>query len=131
MLNKSGPSTDPWGSPKSNFVELLKLVFTFVLCKRFVNNSYVVSIIQYQNLTHLQYLTKIIETKSVPRKIYQTSGMVHFSEINQALSHYSMLQNISRAATPKLLQRNCLRYLQITSIMGGRGLVSEFMWGIV
>ena len=29
-------------------------------------------------------ITKIIETKSIPGKIYGNSGMVHFAEINQA-----------------------------------------------
>ena len=32
-----------------------------------------------------------------------------------------------RVATSKLMLRNCLRYLQTTLIMGGGGLVSEFM----
>ena len=40
-----------------------------------------------------------------------------------------MLQDIGRVATPKLVSRNYLRYLQTTLIMGGRGLVSEFMSG--
>ena len=75
----------------------------------------------------LQYLTQIIETKSIPGKIYENSGMVHFAEINQAPPPYSMLQYIGRVATPKLVSRNCLRYLQTTLIMGGGGLVSEFM----
>ena len=57
--------------------------------------------------------------------------MVHFAEINQGPSPYSMLQYIGRVATPKLVPRNCPRYLQTTLIMGGGGLVSEFMWGIV
>ena len=47
--------------------------------------------------------------------------MVHLAEINQLPCLYSMLQ----LATPK-----CLRYLQTTLIMGGGGLVSEFMPGI-
>ena len=64
---------------------------------------------------------------SIPGKIYGNSGMVHFTEINQDPSPYSMLQYIGRVATPKLLPRNCLRYLQTTLIMGGGGLVSEFM----
>ena len=34
-------------------------------------------------------------------------------------SPYSMLQYIGRVATPKLVSRNCLRYLQTTLIMGG------------
>ena len=42
-----------------------------------------------------------------------------------------MLQHVWRVATLKLVPRNCLRYLQTTSTMGGGGLVSEFMWGIV
>ena len=42
-----------------------------------------------------------------------------------------MLQYIGKVATPKLVPRNCLRYLQTNLIMGEEGLVSEFMWGIV
>ena len=57
--------------------------------------------------------------------------MVHFAEINQAPPPSSILQYIGRVATPKLVPRNCLRYLQTTLIMGEGGLVSEFMWGIV
>ena len=52
--------------------------------------------------------------------MYGNSGMVHFAEINQVPSLYSMLQDIRRVATPKLVPRNCIRYLQITLIMGGR-----------
>ena len=72
-----------------------------------------------------QYLTKFIETKSIPGKIYGNSGMVHFAEINQVPSPYSMLQNIGRVATAKLVLRNCLRYLQTALIMGNAELVSE------
>ena len=43
----------------------------------------------------------------------------------------ALLQYISRAPTPELVARNCLRYLQTTLIMGEGELVSEFMWGIV
>ena len=57
--------------------------------------------------------------------------MVHFAEINQAPPPYSMLQYIDRVATPKFVPRKCLSYLQTTLIMGGGGLVSEFIWGIV
>ena len=57
----------------------------------------------------LQYLTKIIETNSVPGKIYENSGMVHFPEINRAHRSYSMLQHIGRVATTKLVAKNCLR----------------------
>ena len=57
--------------------------------------------------------------------------MVHFAEINQAPPHYSLLQYIVRVATPKLVQRNCLTYLQTTLKMEGVGLVSQFMGGIV
>ena len=53
--------------------------------------------------------------------------MVHFAEIHQAPPPYSMLQHIGRVATPKLVPRNCLKYLQTTLMMGGGGLVSEFM----
>ena len=55
------------------------------------------------------------------------SGMVHFAEINQPLFPWSILQHIARVATPKLLPRTCFRYLQRTLIIGGLGLVSEFM----
>ena len=37
-------------------------------------------------------------------------------------SPYSMLQDIGRVATPKLVSTNCLRYLQTTLIMGGAGI---------
>ena len=57
--------------------------------------------------------------------------MVHFAEKNQAPSPNSILQYIGRVAPPKLVPRNCLRNLQITLKMGGEGLVSEFIWGIV
>ena len=53
--------------------------------------------------------------------------MVHFPETNQVRSPYIMLQDIGTVATPKLLPRNCLRYLQTTLIMGGGELVPEFM----
>ena len=53
--------------------------------------------------------------------------MIHFAGVNQAPSPYSMLQYIARVATPKLVSRNCLRYLQTSLIMGGGGLVTEFM----
>ena len=66
-------------------------------------------------------------TKSIPGKIYGNSWMFHFAEINQILSSYSMLQDIGRIATLKLVPRHCLRYLQTTLIVGGGGLVSEFM----
>ena len=65
------------------------------------------------------------------QKISGNSGMVHFGEINQAPLPYSMLQYSGRVATPKPAPRNCLRYLQTTLILGGGGLVSEFMWAIV
>ena len=42
-------------------------------------------------------------------------------------SPYSLLQDIGRVATPKLVLRNCLRYLQTTLFIGEGGLVSEFM----
>ena len=44
--------------------------------------------------------------------------MVRFAEINQAPSPYSMLQHIGRVETPDPVPRNCLRYLEITLIMG-------------
>ena len=66
-------------------------------------------------------------TKSIPGKLYGNSGMVYFAETNQAPSLYSMLQDIGRVATPKLVPRNGLRCLETTLIMAGGGLASEFM----
>ena len=73
------------------------------------------------------YLTSIIETRSISGKNFGNSGMVHLVEINQTPPPYSMLQYIGRVATPKLMPKNCLIYLQTTLIMGGGGLLSEFM----
>ena len=53
--------------------------------------------------------------------------MVHFVEINQAPSPYSILQHIGRVETPKLMPRTCHRYLQATLIIGGGGQALEFM----
>ena len=53
--------------------------------------------------------------------------MVHFAEINQVSCSYSMFQYTGRVATPKLVLRNCLRYLQTTLMMQEVLLVSEFM----
>ena len=78
-----------------------------------------------------QYLTGIVETKAIPGKIYENSGIVHFAEIDQAPSPYSMLQHIGRVATLKLVPGHRLRYLQTALIMEGGGLVSEFLWGII
>ena len=47
--------------------------------------------------------------------------MVHFTEINQISSPYSMLKHIGRVATPKFVPRNCLRYSQTTLMVGGEG----------
>ena len=68
-----------------------------------------------------------METKSIPGNIYENSGMVHFTEINQAPYPYSMSQHIGRVATPKLVLRNSVRYLQRISIMRRGRLMSEFL----
>ena len=80
----------------------------------------------FATISHINYWDQVI-----PGKNYGKSGMVHFPETNHSPSPYSMLQHIGRVAAPKLVLRNCLRYLQTTLIMGGVGLVSGFMWGIV
>ena len=67
--------------------------------------------------------------------MFQKSAMVHLAEISHApplspppsTPAYSMLQYTGRVVTVKFVPRNCLRYLQITLIMWGGGLVSEFM----
>ena len=45
--------------------------------------------------------------------------MIHFADINQAPSSYTMLQHIERVATTELVPRNCLRYLKTKLIIGG------------
>ena len=77
-----------------------------------------------------QYLTWSIETNSIPGNISVNCGMGHHTEVNQVPPTYSVLQYIGRVATPKLVPRNYLRYLQTTLIMEIGRLVSEFMWGI-
>ena len=67
-------------------------------------------------------VTTIIETNSIPGKIYGNFGMVQFAERNQV--------------PPPLLNvgaywKSSLRYLQTTLIMGWGELVSHFMWGLV
>ena len=78
------------------------------------------------NISH-----KLLRPSQFLEKIYGNSGMAHFVEINLPPPPYSMLQHIGRVATPKLVPRTCLRYLQTTLIMGDEWFVSEFMWGIV
>ena len=82
----------------------------------------VIILMMNSQIRDLQYLTQITETVSTPGKIYGSPGMVHFAEINQIPFSYSMLQDNGRATTPKLVPRNCHRYLQTTLIMGGRGI---------
>ena len=53
----------------------------------------------------------------MPGKTYGNPEVVNFAEINQAPSPYSMLQHIGRVPTPKLVPRNCPRYLQTTLII--------------
>ena len=43
--------------------------------------------------------------------------MVLFAEINPAPPVYSMLQHFGKVSSPKLVPRNCLRYLQTTFII--------------
>ena len=44
--------------------------------------------------------------------------MVHFTEINQTLPLYSMLQDVGREARPNLATTDCPKYFQTTLIMG-------------
>ena len=39
MLKSNGLNGDPWGTPKSSSDQLLKLIFTFVLCQWFVSEN--------------------------------------------------------------------------------------------
>ena len=43
--------------------------------------------------------------------------MIHFAEISQGSLPYSMLQYTGSVATPKLVPRNCLRYMGTTLMM--------------
>ena len=45
--------------------------------------------------------------------------MVHFTEIRQGPLPHSMFQHLRKVATPELVPRNCLRYLQTAMIIGG------------
>ena len=99
------------------------------MVSNFANNGLISEISRHSSwpiISHINYWYQVI-----PGKIYRNSGIVHFAEINQAPSPYSMLQHIGRVATPKLVPRNCLRYLQKSLIKGVGWLVSEFMWGFL
>ena len=74
-----------------------------------------------------KFCGNITETKFISGITSGNSGIVNFAEINQVPLPYSMLQYLGRVATPKLVPRNCLIYLQTTLIMEGGGFVSEFM----
>ena len=76
------------------------------------------------NISHnLLRPSQVLENYAKLRKFLN----VPLCEINQAPSPYSLLQHIGRVATPNLVPRNCLRYLQTILIMERGGLVSEFM----
>ena len=36
ILNNSGPRIDPWGTPRSNYIDKLYELFIFVLCHLFL-----------------------------------------------------------------------------------------------
>ena len=65
----------------------------------------------------LQYLTKIIYTKSIPGKIFGNSGMIHFVETSQAPTPHT------EACAKKLHQT----LPQTVLIIWRGGLVSEFV----
>ena len=67
-------------------------------------------------------LHKLLRPTQFLEKNSENSRMVQFAEINPAPLPYSMLQYIGRGATPKLVPRNCLRSLQTSLMMGGRGI---------
>ena len=75
----------------------------------------------------IQYLTQIKETKSIPGKFSEKSGIVHFAKVSQVPPSYSILQHNGRVATSKLVPRN-LRYCETTLVMKERrGLDSKFI----
>ena len=86
----------------------------------------------------LQYLPKLLHFFQENHSEHTSSGNSLFSRGNVDSEgirgttfpcYFLMLQDIGRVATPKLVPRNCLRYLLL--IMGTGELVSKFMSGIV
>ena len=53
--------------------------------------------------------------------------MIHFAETSQAPPSYLILQHVERVVTPKLVPRNCLRYLKTALTMRAWELNLEYM----
>ena len=49
MLNKSGPSTDPWSTPKGNFAQILATNFNAHYCSSIVQSVEYSSISSYKS----------------------------------------------------------------------------------
>ena len=100
--------------------QLMFLIF-FDLLAFYLWELYLVEIPQNFEIEHLQYLTYIFETKSIPKTNSGNSGTTQFSEINHASHPNPMLQHIEKVATSKLARKDCLRYFQTTLTMGEGG----------
>ena len=57
--------------------------------------------------------------------------MVHFEKISKPRPTYSIFQYVSGIATPRPFAKKLSQRLVNNIDNGGRGLVSEFVWGIV
>ena len=67
----------------------------------------------FVTISHINYWDQVNSSENI-MKFWNGSVCRN----NQDSAPYSMLQHIGRAATPKLVPRNCFRYLQTTVIIG-------------
>ena len=68
----------------------------------------------FLTISHIDYWDQVNSWKSLWKFWNRT-----FFKRNSGPFPHSILQDIGRVATPKLVQRNCLRYLQTTLIIAG------------
>ena len=88
MLKSNDPNTGPWGTPKSNSDQLLKLQLTFAICQRFVRylfinlkdllvNSYVSNLASKIEFIVSQAFVRFIST--APPYLFLSSTFFHVS----------------------------------------------------
>ena len=80
---------------------------------------------------NLKYLTWIIETNSIPGKNSGNYGMIHLVEI---YADPSPLLNVAvywQSSNTKSCTKKLPQILANNVDKGGRGLISDFMWGTV
>ena len=101
-------------------------VFKKLSENQITTNFIYVTSLNFVTISHINYWDQLI-----PGKISGNSGMVHFAEINQAPPTYSVLQYIGRVASPKLVPRNCLRYLRKQHWYSGEGDWSQNLFNVL